>query len=161
MKTKELIQNKNAKKIRKILLLFVDTEIKKKKKSNNYILINSMNPNELEKNFQINQEPINISTLHFTNIAENHLVKRIFDRKHNINYFYSDNLGKNNGMLILKEKQQNFIIKYSYDKIKMDIGMFLNNKEENKEKEENPTDFIHLYSFNLMKKNIGEKKNNK
>ena len=158
MKSKELIQNKNAKKIRKVLLIFVDNEIKKKKKINNYILINSMNPIELENNVQINQEPITISTHHFTNVAENHLIKRIFDPKHNINYIYSDNLGKKKGMLILKEKQENFVIKYSLYNIRMDIGMLLINKEENNKNEENPKDFIQLYSFNLMKKDIGENK---
>ena len=163
----DFIQNKKAKKIRKILLTFVDIEIRNKKKNNNYILINSMNPFELDNIRQINQEAINISTIHYINLVEKHLVKRIVDINNNTNYFYSDNLGKKNGMLILNKKPDNFLIKFNIKKQKMDIGMVSNNtKEDNNKKENqknNQKDYILLYSFNLIKKDIGEIKmmNNK
>ena len=159
MKSKEFFQNKKAIKIRKILLTFVDIELKKKKKSNHFILINSMYPNELDNIVHINQDPINISTTNFTNIAEKHLVKRIVDTKNDINYFYSDNLGTKNGMLLLKKKPDNFLIKYYSKRLRMDICMILkNDNEEYKNKEEIPIEYIHLYSFNLIKKEIGENK---
>ena len=158
----EFIENKKAKKIRKILLTFVDIEIRNKKKSNNYILINSMNPIELDNIMHINQESINISTTHYTNTVEKHLVKRVVDKNNNINYFYSDNLGKKNGMLILKKQPDTFLIKFFAKNQKMHIGMVSNNIENNNKKE-NQKDYIHLYSFNLIKKDIGEIKimNNK
>ena len=135
MKSKEFLQNKKAIKIRKILLTFVDIELKKKKKSNHFILINSMYPNELDNIVHINQDPINIPTINFTNIAEKHLVKRIVDTKNDINYFYFDNLGTKNGMLLLKKNPYNFLIKYYSKRLRMDIGM-INENEECKNKEE-------------------------
>ena len=167
MKSNEYNQNKKALNIRKILLTFVDIEIKNKKKNHQLVLINSMNPNdlELENIIQINQEPINTSTNTFTNITEKHLIKRIVDKKNNINYFYSDNLGIKNGMLILTKKQNNFVIKLCPKNLKMDIGMALNHNNYNnydynnkKESPKKPKDYIHLYSFNLFKKDIGENK---
>ena len=163
MNSKKFNENTKALKIRKILLTFVDIEIKKKKKNSNFIIINSMNPNELEiKNIvQINQGPINILSLHFTNITEKYLIKRVVDKKNNINYFYSDHLGRKNGMLILTERQKNFVVKFSPKILKMDIGMTLHNNDEYKNKKEspkNPKDYFQLYTFNLIKKEIGDNK---
>ena len=157
MKIKECIRNKIAKKIRRILLISVDNEMKKKTKDKHYILINSKNPIdlELENNFLLKQGPIYTPTLYFTNIAEKYLVERVFDKNKKINYFYSDNLGKNNGMLILKQHQRNFLTKYSSIDLKMDIGILLNN--ENSIKDSYNT-YLPLYSFPLIKKNIGEMK---
>ena len=43
---------KNAKKIRNILIYFIDTELKKNAKKNNNILIDSKSPKELSKQYQ-------------------------------------------------------------------------------------------------------------
>lgn len=154
--SKEDAQNKKALKIRKILLTFVDKEIKKKKKKNN-ILINSMNSFDLEKLIQIKEEPIN-STIYFTNITEKHIVKRIVDKKNNINYFhfYSDNLDLKDSMLMINKMPRNFLLQYK--KLRMNIGMPLKNEESKNEEEEGPKDFVQLYSFNLIKKEISENK---
>ena len=107
MKSNESIRYKLAKKIRKILLINEDNEIKKKKK--NTLLINSMNSMELQKIYLINQGPITTQTSYFTNNSDIHLVERVVDNNRKINYFYSDNLGKRDGMLILKKSQYIFI----------------------------------------------------
>ena len=160
MKIKEYISSKKAKKIRRKLLIFVDQEMKKKKKDKHYILINSKNPLQLENYFLLNQGPINTPTTYFINIAEKHLVERVYDKNKKINYFYSDNLGHNYGMLTLKKRPNNFLIKYSSIDLKMDIGMLLNNEESNKDTYNN---YVYLYSLLLTKKNIFEYKmiNNK
>ena len=82
MKSKECADNKLAKKIRKILLLNTDNEMKRRKKNNHFILINSMNPIQLENKFlQIKEEPTYTPTTDFTYICENHLVERVVDTK--------------------------------------------------------------------------------
>ena len=157
MKIKECIRNKIAKKIRRILLISVDNEMKKKTKDKHYVLINSKNPIdfELENNFLLKQGPLYTPTLYFTNIAEKYLVERVFDKDKKINYFYSDNLGKNNGMLILKQHPRNFLTKYSSIDLKMDLGiLFYNEKNIN----DSYNNYLPLYSFPLIKKNIGEMK---
>ena len=162
----ERIKNRLAKKIRKILLITVDNEIKKKKTKKNYILINSMTPVQLENKFlQIKEEPINTPTSYFTNLSEKFLVERVVDNNRKINYFYSDELGKNKGMLILNKNPKNFFIKYSTRNLKMNLGMLINEEEVDKihtqSTKDSNNDFIPLYSLNLHKKNIGENKSSK
>ena len=149
---------KLAKNIRKFLLITVDKEMKNKKKKKHLVLINSKNPTELENLFQINQETINTSITTFTNISENRLFERVLDNKNNINYVYSDNLGLEKGMFVLKKNPNNFLIKFSKKRSTIDIGILLNKEEEEKNEEEDNNYYVHLYSIILVKENIGEKK---
>ena len=155
MKSKIPKKYKLAKDIRKFLLITVDKEMKNKKKKKHLVLINSMNPTELENLFQMNQESINTTITTFTNIAENRLFERVLDNKNNINYFYSEHLGSEKGKVILKKNPYNFLFKFSKKKTTMDIGLLFNNELEKKEEEENNY-YVHLYSIALIKENIGE-----
>ena len=132
MKSKILNIYKLAKNIRKFLLITVDKEMKNKKKKKHLVLINSKNPTELENLFQINQETINTSITTFTNISENRLFERVLDNKNNINYVYSDNLGLEKGMFVLKKNPNNFLIKFSKKRSTIDIGILLNKEEKKK-----------------------------
>ena len=164
MKSKECADNKLAKKIRKILLLNTDNEMKRRKKNNHFILINSMNPIQLENKFlQIKEEPTYTPTTDFTYICENHLVERVVDTKKKINYYYSDNLGLKQGMLKLRKKPKNFFTRFSSQTLKMDIIMLLDDEEQNAQLRsastaESYSDYVPLYSFRLIKKNIFEMK---
>ena len=157
----EYFNDRLAKKIRKILLINVDYEIKKKKRNKNFILINSMTPIQLENKFlQLKEEPINTPTSYFINLSEKFLVERVVDNNRKINYFYSDNLGKKEGMLILNKNPKNFFIKYSASNLKMNLGMLLNEEEkidkiQTQSTKESINDYVQLYTLNLYKKNIG------
>ena len=130
MKSMECINDKLAKKIRRILLINVDNEIRKKKRSQNIILINSMTPLQLENKFlQLKEEPMNTPTSYFTNLSEKFLVERVVDNKRKINYFYSDGLGKQ-GMLFLNKNPKNFFAKYSAENLKMNLGSFYMRKKK-------------------------------
>ena len=166
MKSTECINNRLAKKIRKILLINVDSEIRKKKRNKNLVLINSMTPAQLENKFlQIKEEPINTPTSYFTNLSEKFLIERVVDNKRKINYFYSDNLGKNLGMLILNRNPKNFCAKFSAENLKMNLGMFFHGEEVDKTQtqstKDSNNDYVPLYSLNLHKKNICEYKSSK
>ena len=166
MKSIECKNNSLAKKIRKILLIKVDNEIKKKKRNKNIVLINSMTPIQLENKFlQLREEPINTPTSYFTNLSNNYLVERVVDKNRKINYFYSDDLGIKQGMLILNKNPKNFLIKYSVANLKMNLGMLLNGGEINniqtQSTKDSNNDYHPLYTLNLSKKNIGEMKSNK
>ena len=160
----ECINDKLAKKIRRFLLINVDNEIRKKKRSQNIILINSMTPLQLENNFlQLKEEPMNTPTSYFTNLSEKFLVERVVDNKRKINYFYSDDLGKQ-GMLLLNKKPKNFFAKYSAENLKMNLGMFLHEEEEKTQTQstkDSNKDFVPLYSLDIHKKNIVENKGTK
>ena len=158
----ERFNDRLAKKIRKILLINVDNEIKKKKRNKNFILINSMTPIQLETKFlQIKEEPINTPTSYFTNLSTKFLVERVVDKNRKINYFYTDNLGKKEGMLILNKNPKNFFIKYSASNLKMNLGMLLNEEEkidkiQTQSTKDSINDYVQFYTLNLNKKNIGE-----
>ena len=160
----EGINDKLAKKIRRILLINVDNEIRKKKRSQNIILINSMTPLQLENKFlQLKEEPMNTPTSYFTNLSEKFLVERVVDNKRKINYFYSDGLGKQ-GMLLLNKNPKNFFAKYSAENLKMNLGMFLHEEEEKTQTQstkDSNKDYVPLYSLDLHKKNIVEYKSTK
>lgn len=164
MESKECVDNKLAKKIRKIFLLNTDSEMKRIKKNNHFILINSMNPIQLEKKFlQIKEGPTHTPTTDFTYICENHLVERVVDTKRKINYYYSDNLGLKQGMLKLHKKPKNFFTRFSSQTLKMDIIMLLDDEEQNTQLRSPSTagsynDYVPLYSLRLIKKNIFEMK---
>ena len=78
------------KKIRKLLLINSDIEMQKKIKAKNYVLINSMKPEELENLFQLYKNPVNISISTFTNIVETHMIQKIVDIPNNLDYYFSD-----------------------------------------------------------------------
>ena len=161
MKSKEYLDDKLAKKIRKILLLNADKEMKKIKKNNHFILINSMNPTQLENKFlQLKEGPTHTPTSHFTYICQNHLVKRVVDNNRKINYFYSDNLGLKQGFFNLNKNPKKFFTRFSAQTLRMDIIMLLHG-EEQKNQLNNPEaydDYIPLYSCRLHKINIFEEK---
>ena len=161
MKSKEYLNDKLAKKIRKILLLNADGEMKKIKKNNHFILINSMNPTQLENKFlQLKEGPTHTPTSHFTYICQNHLVKRVVDTNRKINYFYSDNLGMNKGFFNLNKNPKKFFTRFSAQTLRMDIIMLLHG-EEQKNQLNNPEaydDYVPLYSCRLHKINIFEEK---
>ena len=161
MKSKGYLDDKLAKKIRKILLLNADKEMKKIKKNNHFILINSMNPTQLENKFlQLKEGPTHTPTCHFTYICQNHLVKRVVDTNRKINYFYSDNLGLKQGFFNLNKNPKKFFVRFSAKTLRMDIFMLLHGEEQKKHLN-NPEaydDYIPLDSCNLNKINIFEEK---
>ena len=87
---------KNAKKIRNILIYFIDTELKKNAKKNNNILIDSKSPKELSKQYQKFSdyrmeiiETYNGSQMN-TNIYNNYFHVAVsysqFNNKYNVSY---------------------------------------------------------------------------
>ena len=146
-----------AKNIRKLLLLTVDKEMKRKIRSNHIVLINSMNPKELERHFLIKNDPIKTSITTFTNIGIKHIVKRIVDFQKNINYYFSDNLGLEKGIL-LKKNPRNFLTKYSKNNLRMNVSILLNEEEKNNGEYNN--NYVHLYSLVIFKKDVSENKIN-
>ena len=145
------------KKIRKLLLISSDIEMQKKIKSKKYVLINSMNPIELENLFQLYKGPINTSISTYTNILEKHIVKKIVDIHNNIYYYYSDEINDNKNDEFRRRNKyqrlysaQNFIV--NYDNLIDDekIEKEKENKEEIVEKK--------LIPFVSKKKSVGEEK---
>ena len=152
-------KNDRDKKIRKLLLISSDIEMQKKLKSKKYVLINSMNPTELENLFQLYKGPINTSTSTFTNILEKHIVKQIVDIHNNIYYYYSDEINdmKNDEFKRRKNYQRlfsarNFIVNYDnlIDDKKIEKEIEKENKEEVIEK--------NIIPFVSKKKSVGEEK---
>jgi hypothetical protein len=87
---------KNAKKIRNILIYFIDNELKKSAKKNNNILIDSKTPKELSKQYQqfsnyrmditetYNGSQVN--TVNFTNYFHVAVSYTQFNNKYNVSY---------------------------------------------------------------------------
>ena len=150
-------KNDRDKKIRKLLLISSDIEMQKKIKSKKFILINSMNPIELENLFQLYKGPINTSISTYTNILEKHIVKKIVDIHKNIYYYYSDERNDNkNAEFRRRNKYQrlysarNFIVNYDN----------LIDEEKNEKEKENKEEIVekNLIPFVSKKKSVGEEK---
>ena len=156
MKLKPTNNIKIAKNIRKILLIHVDKEMKNKVRSNHIVLINSMNPKELESQFLIKYDPIKTSITTFTNIGIKYIMERVVDRQKNINYYYSNDFGLEKGLIILKKNPRNFLTKYSKNNLRMNVSILLN--EEEKNNGENNNNYVHLCSLFIFKKDISENK---
>ena len=149
------------KKIRKILLINSDNEMKKKIKAKNYVLINSMTPEELVNLFQLYKNPINIPISTFTNIVETHIIEKIVDINNNIEYYCSDLIDNKKEKIKKKYLYQqlystkNFIVNYD--------NLFNDNKEDKKDKDKEDNHHngelgSHIIPFVSKKKIVGEEK---
>lgn len=157
---KQIKKDKTTKerKIRKILLINSDIEMRKKIRAKKYVLINSMTPIQLESLFQVNNQPINILISTYTNVIEKHIVEKIVDIPKNINYFYSDM--KDN----TKEKKENKLKKYKHlysaKNFYVNYENLINEEEKEKlrEKENEEVIIEHIIPFISKKKSVGEEK---
>ena len=149
------------KKIRKLLLINSDIEMQKKIKAKNFVLINSMTPEELENLFQLYKSPVNLSILTFTNIVETHIIQKIVDTPNNVEYYCSDLLGNK------KEKmKKRFLFQhlYSTKNCIVNYDNLLNDKKEDKKDKENEEIHHkeelgeHIIPFVSKKKSVGEEK---
>ena len=148
--------NNKEKKIRKILLISSDIEMKKKLNSKKYILINSMTPKELENYFQLCKGPINTSISTYTNVLEKHIVKQIVDIPKNINYFYSDLVDNNKNDI--KRRIFKYQTLYSAKDFIVNYDNLIDEAKREEEKVNKEELLENLIPFASKKKSVGHEK---